>query len=49
MKLGKVTVGDKDTYIVIRGQMQEWITIHIHGRVESVEQKGTTLEVKMRE
>ena len=48
MRLGKITIGDKEAWAVIHGQMQEHITIHIHGRVESIELKGTTLEVKMK-
>lgn len=49
MELGKVRIGENEAWITVRHGVSLWKTIHIHGRVESVEEKGTNIEIRMKE
>ncbi|MBW2672029.1 MAG: hypothetical protein JRD89_01270 [Deltaproteobacteria bacterium] len=48
MKLGKVTIKDGQTWIIVKDFKGNWKTVHIDAEAESVEDRGNTIEVKMR-
>lgn len=48
MKLCKVTIKNGQTWIAVKDFKGNWKTVHIDAEAKSVEDRGITIEVKMR-